>query len=1263
MSKRRNPDLDRNHEKQFDSYLSRFRRRYKLRIIATAVAAVIFSVLSLSLLTVIFRDTLADSNWLYYPARVLLLLLPVILFIALLWRPYQQFKKSAGITELETAVPAFDGRVDTYLDMKRRNDRSPFIGLLAKDAVRKAKTAPLKKVLPTSEMAGPVFASVGMLALAGWMFTSIPLDWRASIKQLWLGWFVSDILPERSIAVAPGDTKIRIGDSLFVSATLDGFESGLAELHVKRQYTDDAGNVISDSGDPEWETVDMNLESDGSFSFTLYGLSDPIDYYVSSAFTQSEQSHVEVVVPAKITSIEHEFVYPDWTGLPPTKTDDATDINVVEGTRVTITFNTDKPLQQPELLHNEIAAGATTVSELQYQANIVVTQDGDYQLLELQDGNQIPLSPKYQISVIDDVQPTIAFDRPGSDWSATPIEEVLVGVSATDDFAVESVTLHYSVNGAEWEQITLDEENNFEHLFMLEEFLSEKGGPLIAGDLVSYYAEAKDREQSVSTDMLFIDVRPFERRFTQSQQSGGGGGGEGQQEQEISQRQKEILVSTFNLIRDAKKKEATLIDPKDTATLLSDLQNTLADQADTLAQRAEARQLLNNDPDIARFVEYMSEATNSMRPSAQSLELHTYEEAVKHQQRALQYLKRAESVFNDITINRNQDGGGGGGGAGRDMAEMYELEMDLAKNQYETPDSVPENSNQQSANDDAFDKLKELARRQQQLAEAAANKDELSEAERWQQEKLRRDLEELQRELEQLQREQTQTAQNQQGQQSQGQQGQDGSQQSSSGQSSGSQSSGDNSQNDSTQQAMQNLEEAIEELRNSEQNLAELTPEERRQALQNASEKLRQSLEQTAEARQQELQQQIADAADAVRDLNQEQQVTSSQLREALQRALDARKEDRYESGLDSLQEHQLAEQKRDMQQQLESIRQQLEDTSKRYENQAPLTTERLQQALTELERNQTSELLGISGDMIEEGLAPQAALREERISEALQNLQTDLFESSGLAAAETGTDDEAELTAADATRALQQLREALTDALARAGQSGADQPGEPGQNAQTARLERGTEGNSAGDTQAQAEENSGQGSENGSENGSESGSGDSQSNSQSDGQGDGQSNGQGNSEGNPQAQGNQGSNSSRRLGNGGTSLAFGPNDGSYDNREIPINDGQAQLIEDSINQIQQLAGGTIEELSEQSQRDLNELARELQTDNDEENNRRIEANVRLLLKQLEQLELQIYTDQRTTETTRSGRRVDDPEGFDRRAADYFRRLSETAGS
>jgi len=75
----------------------------------------------------------------------------------------------------------------------------------------------------------------------------------------------------------------------------------------------------------------------------------------------------------------------------------------------------------------------------------------------------------------------------------------------------------------------------------------------------------------------------------------------------------------------------------------------------------------------------------------------------------LQYLKRAESIFNDITISRNQSEGSGGGSAGRDMAEMYELEMDLAKNQYESPDTAQSSNSQQSSADDTFDKLKDLA--------------------------------------------------------------------------------------------------------------------------------------------------------------------------------------------------------------------------------------------------------------------------------------------------------------------------------------------------------------------------------------------------------------------------------------------------------------------------------------------------------------------------------------------------------------------------
>ena len=92
---------------------------------------------------------------------------------------------------------------------------------------------------------------------------------------------------------------------------------------------------------------------------------------------------------------------------------------------------------------------------------------------------------------------------------------------------------------------------------------------------------------------------------------------------------------------------------QDNAALLADLQNKLAEQAEKMAQRAEARQLLNDDPKIAQFVEYLEKAAESMRPSAtqlgtEQLSAEALQEAVRHQQRALQYLRRGELLFNDI---------------------------------------------------------------------------------------------------------------------------------------------------------------------------------------------------------------------------------------------------------------------------------------------------------------------------------------------------------------------------------------------------------------------------------------------------------------------------------------------------------------------------------------------------------------------------------------------------------------------------------------
>src|SRR5690606_2103842 len=198
------------------------------------------------------------------------------------------------------------------------------------------------------------------------------------------------------------------------------------------------------------------------------------------------------------------------------------------------------------------------------------------------------------------------------------------------------------------------------------------------GDVISYYAVAEDRGREVQTDLFFIEVQPFDRSFSQSTQGGGGGGGGGQQQDEISRRQKEILVATWNLIKERQEGSSSFLDEQqlhDNARMLADLQRTLAEQARTLANRTRARQLTSQDETIRQFVESLELAAESMDPAAERLEEVELQDAVAPEQAALQHLLRAEALFTDIQVSFQRNGGGSGGLAGRDLSELFELEM------------------------------------------------------------------------------------------------------------------------------------------------------------------------------------------------------------------------------------------------------------------------------------------------------------------------------------------------------------------------------------------------------------------------------------------------------------------------------------------------------------------------------------------------------------------------------------------------------------
>lgn len=1081
-------------QSQLEEYLGAFRHRLKSLIVARAAALMALAALVITLVAVYFGARRAFDPTLVIGARAILALALAGIALGVLAYPLRKLRKTRGISDIERRAPEFDGRLETYdgLTHSPEQKRSPFLGLLAEDALGFARRIPILTRVPAAHVNAPVIVAVvaGVMLLGMGAFG--PDNWRYGVRHLWAGWLIDDTLPPQRIDVIPGDGTVRRGGDLTVSARADGFAP--VEMELFAQF--DPGGA--------WQSTYMTSVEDDAFEFTLFAIREPVSYYVSAAGIRSPEYTVDVVDLPEITNIRLTYDYPEWTRLDPLTEDPGNDILAVAGTAVTVEIETDRPLETATLEANGESIPMTVAGNLS-TASLEVNEEGEYFISTLFDQDTVRLSDDYFISVVADKEPVVKVVKPGRDWRASNIEEVTVRVEATDDFGLDRVELRYSINGAEWQSAELAVESNTvedEEVLYLEDMTkpvprprarslrSRQGAPLTLeslralrernqsqpaeevdaeetpaapefqglepGDLISYYIVAEDREQTVQTDLFFIEVQPFDRRFTQATAGGGGGGGGGQQQDEISARQKEILVATWNLIRE-QSEEASFLDEQqmlDNARMLSGLQRTLAEQARTLASRTRARQLTNADEQIERFVESLELAADAMDPAVERLADVALEEAVPSEQEALQHLLRAESVFSDIQVSFQRGGGGGAGGlAGRDLSELFELEMDLEKNQYET-DSPAAFNNQETPEqevDEAIAKLQELARRQENLARQTGRRNNVTEQERWQQEQLRRETEELRRQLEELQQRMAEQQAQQQGQQQQGQQGQQGQQQGQPGQGGQTaQNAGQQTQGGVSSDAMRDLDNALQAMNRASQNAESMDPEQVRRAIEQARRELDQALEQMTAQRQMEAVEAFSDLAERSSELYSEQREVAAELQSELQRALDEQiANSARRGGLDREAAIELSDRKLEMQEELEALEQDIQRVAQEFRSRTPGASEELIESLADLQQSQAVARLQYGAAGIRQGAAQQVAAIEAVTTSALRDLERSTREALERARVEAVRGEDSELDPnAELVAEIQALRRQLTAMAAEEAQDGGQsgQPGQPGQ-------------------------------------------------------------------------------------------------------------------------------------------------------------------------------------------------------------------------
>ena len=570
-------------------------------------------------------------------------------------------------------------------------------------------------------------------------------------------WEESGVHNPYRVMVVPGDTMLAKGADLKVVATLQNFDAADVELVVR-------------SGDTEWTRWSMLREDTlSTHSLMVFDLHLSTEYFVEASGVRSPVYRVEVVELPYVEDINITYYFPRYTGMDPVEQVGSGDIAAVIGTRVSLdVIPTITVPGGAIVIDGRDTIPLTFGEDGRLGGELTVREPGSYRiLLDSRQGHRVVASSDYLIDPFTDQPPSITVSKPGRDIQATSLEEVMTEIRAQDDYGVRSLELVYSVNGGSEQIDTLyggsPGRKDFVGTHTL--FLEEYG--LQPGDLISYYARAVDgyrgageRHEAIS-DIYFLEIRPFDRNFRQAEQGGQPGGQPGMTGSELSTQQRMIIAATFKLLRD----EAAYGEQgyRENLSTVALSQGRLREEVLRLAERMVSRGVMGLDSSMAAIAELLPLAAAEMEKAEENLGEHRADSALPPEQKALQYLQRAEAVFRDVQVAQGEQQGGGGGGEGEiseELADLFELELDRLSNQYEQV----QRGNQESVDnaiDETLEKLRELARRQQQENERMraraqqSNQQTQAGSSGQSQRQLADEAEEAARELERLAREES----------------------------------------------------------------------------------------------------------------------------------------------------------------------------------------------------------------------------------------------------------------------------------------------------------------------------------------------------------------------------------------------------------------------------------------------------------------------------------------------------------------------------
>ena len=561
------------------------------------------------------------------------------------------------------------------------------------------------------------------------------------------------------VALTPGDAEVERGSRLIIEARFNG------------PVPADAMLIFSEPDGTVRDRLPMRLTVDEQ---VYGGLISKVDadtkYHVEFANQKSKEHTITVFDFPALVRADVIVTPPEYTKLPAKETKNTQKVTALEGSRIAWTIKVNKPLIaevtsnsdpfSPHLTAAELFGEDKTIIPLTASSEDPTVLEGlltaeksqKYRLHLVDEADRANKNPPwFKVTVQSNGLAKIEVIFPKRDLQVSSIQELPIEAKISDDLGVTKSGAVFSINGNSKEiifkhPVTEPKQKQDVHAELTLE--KENAQPR---QLVSYYLWAEDtgpkgEVRRAMSDMFFADVRHFEDIFREMEAPPSEPGEPKPKSDKLVDLVKQIVNATWRIIRDTNAGRTMESAAPDVDVVDQSVGIALEQVKEGMeeAEDAEVKQALTE------AWKALKDAQPPLQQASAEKKRSPINQALTFEQTALEWLHRAQSREHQVMRQNSPPQPGAGQEANKN--QLMDLELKQQEKRYEEEKVATEaQSAEQQENLQVLNRLKELARRQEALAEKMKElQNQITEA------KTDEEKEELDNQLKRLQAEQEQ---------------------------------------------------------------------------------------------------------------------------------------------------------------------------------------------------------------------------------------------------------------------------------------------------------------------------------------------------------------------------------------------------------------------------------------------------------------------------------------------------------------------------